>query len=61
MKELECAIDGPSTAEDFYELTVSAGMARGKPQVELESIMEFARYKQEPIARFKCSFGGIMK
>jgi phospholipid/cholesterol/gamma-HCH transport system ATP-binding protein len=61
MKELECAIDGPSTAEDFYELTVSAGMARGKPQVELESIMEFARYKQETIARFKCSFGGIMK
>jgi len=58
---LECALDRPSKAEDFYELTVLAGLAQGKPQVEIESIMEFARYKQEPIARFKCSFGGIMK
>jgi phospholipid/cholesterol/gamma-HCH transport system ATP-binding protein len=61
MQELECAIERPLTAEDFYELTVSAGLAEGKPQVEVESIMEFARYKKEPIAHFKCSFGGIIK
>ena len=61
MKELECALERPSTTENFYELTVSAGLAEGKPQVEIESIMDFARYKQEPIAHFKCSFGGIMK
>jgi phospholipid/cholesterol/gamma-HCH transport system ATP-binding protein len=43
---------------EFSELTISAGMARGKPQVEIESVMEFARFKQAPIAHFRCEGGG---
>ena len=34
------------------EFRVLAGLAQGKPQVEIESIMEFARFNQEPIAKF---------
>jgi hypothetical protein len=29
-------------------------MAEGKPQVEIESVMEFARFDQKPIATFQC-------
>jgi phospholipid/cholesterol/gamma-HCH transport system ATP-binding protein len=37
-----------------FDFSISAGMSRGKPSVELESIMEFARYKKKNIARFRC-------
>ena len=31
---------------------------QGKPQIEIESVMEFARFNQIPIARFQCERGG---
>lgn len=40
--------------QDGFEFFVLAGMSQGKPQVELESIMEFARFNQKEIARFTC-------
>ena len=30
-------------------------LAQGKPQVEIESVMEFARFNKEPIAQFTCN------
>lgn len=36
------------------QLNIQAGLAQGKPQVELESIMEFARFNQESIATITC-------
>jgi len=40
------------------EFSVLAGLAQGKPQIEIESVMEFARFNQKEIARFKFDIGG---
>ena len=37
-----------------FEFHILAGMSMGKPQVEVDSIMEFARFNQKEIARFTC-------
>ena len=44
--------------EDCIEFSVLAGLAQGKPQIEIESVMEFARFNQKEISRFKCESGG---
>lgn len=43
------------------EVIVLAGLARGQPIVELESIIEFAKYQQREIGRLQCVFGGEKK
>jgi hypothetical protein len=43
---------------DYVEFSVLAGLAQGKPQIEIESVMEFARFNQKEIARFRCAPGG---
>jgi phospholipid/cholesterol/gamma-HCH transport system ATP-binding protein len=40
--------------EALVEFSVLAGLAQGKPQIEIESVMEFARFNQKEISRFKC-------
>jgi phospholipid/cholesterol/gamma-HCH transport system ATP-binding protein len=40
------------------EFSVLAGLAQGKPQIEIESVMEFARFNQKEIARFTFEIGG---
>ncbi len=40
--------------DQCFEFQVLAGLCQGKPQVELESIMEFARFNQKEVARFQC-------
>jgi phospholipid/cholesterol/gamma-HCH transport system ATP-binding protein len=49
---------GEKPAEDSFEFNILAGLAQGKPQIEIESVMEFARFNQTPIARFQCERGG---
>jgi phospholipid/cholesterol/gamma-HCH transport system ATP-binding protein len=44
--------------EECVQINILAGLAQGKPQIEIESVMEFARFNQEPIARFECETGG---
>jgi phospholipid/cholesterol/gamma-HCH transport system ATP-binding protein len=44
--------------EGCTEFSVLAGLAQGKPQIEIESVMEFARFNQKEIAKFKCGPGG---
>jgi phospholipid/cholesterol/gamma-HCH transport system ATP-binding protein len=50
--------EGEKPTEDFFEFNILAGLAQGKPQIEIESVMEFARFNQKPIARFQCERGG---
>jgi len=50
--------NGEKAKEDWFEFDILAGLAQGKPQIEIESVMEFARFNQKPIARFQCERGG---
>lgn len=59
IQELKSVLDIPSATPAVCEISVSAGLAQGRPQVELESIMEFARFNQQPIARFELSLGDV--
>ncbi len=47
-----------SPSEGRVQFSVMAGLAQGKPQIEIESVMEFARFNQQEIARFECVRGG---
>jgi phospholipid/cholesterol/gamma-HCH transport system ATP-binding protein len=47
-----------AASPECVEVVVLAGLARGQPIVELESIIEFAKYQQREIGRLKCVFGG---
>jgi hypothetical protein len=38
-----------------FEFSISAGLARGNPNVELDSILAFADFNREPIAQFQCN------
>lgn len=38
-----------------FDFLITAGLARGEANVELDSIMEFAELKKEPIAHFQCN------
>ena len=53
-REIQSAIQSQVVPDKCFEFSVLAGLAQGKPQIELESVMEFARFKQKPIARFVC-------
>lgn len=55
---LETMVREDSAGEDCTQITILAGLAQGKPQVEIESSMEFARFDQKPIAQFQCESGG---
>ena len=61
IKELKDAIQSKMAGNPYPRFTVSAGLAQGKPQVEIESVMEFARYRQKPIASFETDIEGATK
>jgi len=54
MKSIENLVQKDTSAEECHQITILGGLAQGKPQIELESVMEFARFKLEPIAGFTC-------
>ncbi|MFZ0726977.1 MAG: ATP-binding cassette domain-containing protein [Desulfobacterales bacterium] len=54
---LEDTIRRAGWRQACVELTVLGGLACGQPQVELESIIEFARFDLRPIARLSCERG----
>jgi phospholipid/cholesterol/gamma-HCH transport system ATP-binding protein len=58
---LSTVIRKATSREECFEFTVLGGLARGQPQVELESIIEFARFDLRPIARLSCETGGSSK
>ncbi len=52
---IEDAARQVNPAVGCFEFLISAGLARGGPNVELDSIMEFAEFKKEPVAQFQCN------
>jgi hypothetical protein len=58
MPNLESLIPSGFSADECVEVNISAGLSQGKPQIEIESVMELARFNQKPIARFECKLGG---
>jgi phospholipid/cholesterol/gamma-HCH transport system ATP-binding protein len=58
LPNIKTLAEGEKPAEGSFEFNILAGLAQGKPQIEIESVMEFARFNQTPIARFQCERGG---
>jgi phospholipid/cholesterol/gamma-HCH transport system ATP-binding protein len=54
MRELEETYLKEARSKQCFDFVISVGMAQGKPQVEIESVMEFARFNKKPIATFQC-------
>ena len=52
---IENAAREDNPAVRCFEFLISAGLAGGNPNVELDSIMSFAEFNQEPIAQFQCN------
>ena len=52
---IENAAREVNPAVHCFEFSISAGLARGNPNVELDSIMAFADFNREPIAQFQCN------
>jgi phospholipid/cholesterol/gamma-HCH transport system ATP-binding protein len=56
--ELDPNIENEEPSGEYVDFSVLAGLAQGKPQIEIESVMEFARFNQKELARFRCARGG---
>jgi phospholipid/cholesterol/gamma-HCH transport system ATP-binding protein len=54
MRELTEAFQKEIPQDQCFDFVISVGMAQGQPQVEIESVMEFARFDKKPIATFQC-------
>jgi phospholipid/cholesterol/gamma-HCH transport system ATP-binding protein len=54
MCELDATFRKEIPSDQCFDFVISVGMAQGKPQVEIESVMEFARFDKKPIATFQC-------
>jgi len=61
LENLSTAMRKATSRDECFEFTVLGGLARGQPQVELESIIEFARFDLRPIARLSCDRGGNLQ
>jgi phospholipid/cholesterol/gamma-HCH transport system ATP-binding protein len=53
--DIEDAARKVNPSVSCFEFSISAGLAKGHPNVELDAIMEFAEFKKEPIAQFQCN------
>ncbi|HVO85418.1 MAG TPA: ATP-binding cassette domain-containing protein [Syntrophobacteria bacterium] len=58
VRAIQAAALRKTASPECVEGVVLAGLARGQPIVELESIIEFARYQQREIGRLRCVLGG---
>ncbi len=54
MVEVARVFDEKIDQDACFDFSISVGMAQGKPQVEIESVIEFARFKKELISTFQC-------
>jgi phospholipid/cholesterol/gamma-HCH transport system ATP-binding protein len=50
---IENAAREVNPAVGCFEFSISAGLARGNPNVELDSIMAFADFNRKPIAHYQ--------
>ena len=56
---IELQRDEAAQDDECMEFFVLAGLAQGKPQIEIESVMEFARFGQKEIVRFRIIPGQV--
>ena len=61
LEKLSAVMRKADSRKECFEFTILGGLARGQPQVELESIIEFARFDLRPIARLSCEREGNLK
>ncbi len=54
LADIEAAARAVKPDIDCFEFSIYAGLAKGHPNVELESITEMAEFMQKPIGRFQC-------
>jgi phospholipid/cholesterol/gamma-HCH transport system ATP-binding protein len=54
LAEIEAAARAVKPEIDCFEFSIYAGLAKGQPDIELESITEIAEFRQKPIGRFQC-------
>jgi phospholipid/cholesterol/gamma-HCH transport system ATP-binding protein len=54
IRDIESVARKETDLAECIDFTIVAGLAQGKPFVEMESIIEFAKFRQEEIARFQC-------
>ena len=54
LAEIEAAARAVKPGAACFEFAVYAGLAKGHPNVELESITEIAECTQKPIGQFQC-------
>ena len=54
IRDIESVAQKETDSTECIDFTILAGLAQGKPFVEMESIIEFAKFRQEKIARFQC-------
>ncbi len=52
---IEKAAREVNPAMGCFDFLITAGLARGEANVELDSIMAFAEFKKEPVAQFQCN------
>jgi phospholipid/cholesterol/gamma-HCH transport system ATP-binding protein len=52
---IENAARQVNSSVSCFEFSISAGLAKGNPDVELDSVMEFAEDNRESIAQFQCN------
>jgi phospholipid/cholesterol/gamma-HCH transport system ATP-binding protein len=54
IRDIESVAQQEAVSSECIDFTITAGLAQGKPFVEMESIIEFAKFRQEEIARVQC-------
>ena len=54
LADIEAAARAVKPDIDCFEFSIYAGLAKGHPHVERESITEIAEFIQKPIGQFQC-------
>ena len=54
IRDIESVAQKETDSAECIDFTILAGLAQGEPFVEMESIIEFAKFRQETIARVQC-------
>ena len=58
LAEIEAAAKIENPSLEGVKFSILAGLASGKPNVELQSVMELAEFTQKPIAQFQSEMPG---
>jgi phospholipid/cholesterol/gamma-HCH transport system ATP-binding protein len=54
MAEVSSVFNEKVNADACFDFSISVGMAQGQSQIEIESVIEFARFNKQPLANFQC-------